>query len=1101
MRWLRRWWPVVAAIILMVVGGLRLRFDVEVLNLLPRQLPEVQGLRLYNEHFSDARELVVTVAGPDRETAAHAAQTIGESLRIRPNLVSQAHWKTPWQEDPGQLGSLLGYLWKNAPPGELEQLAERLQPARVEDELVASRERLAFSFSPDEIARLSFDPLRLSELPWMADRAPAIEGHDAMFASADGKFRLVFLEAASGLTNYRECIEWFDAIKQHVAALQSGGHLPSSVDVRYTGRPAFLAEISAGMQRDMTRSVLGTGAIVALLFWWAHRRWKPMIWLMGLLLAALGMTLTLGGLIYGALNVMSVGFAAILLGVAVDYGMVLYQAWRHGETAEGITSHTSARRGVLWSTLTTATAFLMLNLSGLPGLAQLGTIVAVGVLVGGGLILWLFMLPFRNEPPPAPPPDLTDQDRRRNHRFSRFFTVGSWVTTLLIAAAAAVVLWNGLPPLDRSPDSLRPRRSQAHTTLERITEEMGNRQHADWLLISGPNEDEVGEVLEKAERELRTAQAEGRIEGFTLPTGIWPRPTHQATNRPALEAILGEWKDVRASVIAAGFTSNALMLADEVIQGLGTRVKATTPWPSRSEPAAWALDKFAARTTTNIIALGLVYPTTNSNAPELSLSASLTGQTYLVGWDRLGQAMARLIQREMLQVIIPTGVVLIVCLAFAFRGLGEVLLSLGSLAFSLLALCTLMKLLGWTWNLMNMMAVPLLLGIGVDYSIHMQLALRRNNGDIRLSRESVGRALLLCAATTMTGFGSLALSSNGGLASLGKVCASGVLVSYGTATFLLPGWWRGLRHRQLPPFRGGLEGAPSPASPSAFYGAALWSLGLRIARHLPRRVVLALSHAGAAGYWLLAPHRRRVVVENLLPVVGDHTRAKRIARKVFQGFATKLTDLWRYESGLPIDNEFGELTGKEHLLAALEKGQGVLLVTPHLGNWEFGAPLLTRNEIPLHVVTLAEPDERLTELRRASRARWNIETVVIGNNPFGFVELIRRLEEGATVALLVDRPVKATEVSVELFGRQIPASAAPAELARATGCVILPVYIVREAGHYKACALKPIDYDRPTLRDPEARRQLTGQIMRAFEPAIRQYPEQWFHFVPVWQKP
>ena len=92
-------------------------------------------------------------------------------------------------------------------------------------------------------------------------------------------------------------------------------------------------------------------------------------------------------------------------------------------------------------------------------------------------------------------------------------------------------------------------------------------------------------------------------------------------------------------------------------------------------------------------------------------------------------------------------------------------------------------------------------------------------------------------------------------------------------------------------------------------------------------------------------------------------------------------------------------------------------MTPHLGNWEFGAPLLTRQGVTMQVVTLAEPDEALTQLRKASRERRNIETVVIGADPFGFVELIRRLEDGATVALLIDRPAAATATDVELFGR------------------------------------------------------------------------------------
>jgi KDO2-lipid IV(A) lauroyltransferase len=178
----------------------------------------------------------------------------------------------------------------------------------------------------------------------------------------------------------------------------------------------------------------------------------------------------------------------------------------------------------------------------------------------------------------------------------------------------------------------------------------------------------------------------------------------------------------------------------------------------------------------------------------------------------------------------------------------------------------------------------------------------------------------------------------------------------------------------------------------------------------------------------------------------------------------------------------------------------LLLLTPHLGNWEFGAPLLAKRGVKLLVITLTEPQERLTQLRQASRARWGIETLVIGSNPFAFVEIIRRLESGETVALLVDRPPEASAVMVELFGKQFRASIAPAELARASGCALLPVYLPRTERGYAAHILPEIPYDRAALRASDARHRLTQEIMRAFEPAIRQHPDQWYHFVPIWPK-
>jgi lauroyl/myristoyl acyltransferase len=63
---------------------------------------------------------------------------------------------------------------------------------------------------------------------------------------------------------------------------------------------------------------------------------------------------------------------------------------------------------------------------------------------------------------------------------------------------------------------------------------------------------------------------------------------------------------------------------------------------------------------------------------------------------------------------------------------------------------------------------------------------------------------------------------------------------------------------------------------------------------------------------------------------------------------------------------------------------------------------------------------------------------------------------------------------------------------------LLGVVVAREADGYAARILPEFTYDRAALGNRENRQKLTQQILSAFEPEIRRYPEQWFHFVPVW---
>ena len=256
----------------------------------------------------------------------------------------------------------------------------------------------------------------------------------------------------------------------------------------------------------------------------------------------------------------------------------------------------------------------------------------------------------------------------------------------------------------------------------------------------------------------------------------------------------------------------------------------------------------------------------------------------------------------------------------------------------------------------------------------------------------------------------------------------------------------------------------------------------------------------AAQYCRSNKLRREVVIENLLPPLSfDGAAAEKTCRELYRQFGLKLADLWRYEAGCKLDAVAVQAGEWERFEAARNRGPGLLLLTPHLGNWEFGAPFLRERDVSLLVITQAEPQSAFTKLREASRAHWGIETLVIGENPFAFVEVIRRLDQGAVVALLVDRPPAASAVTVKLFGHRFSASMAPAELARASGCALLPVCIPRVENGYTVEVYPEIVYDRAALGSREARANLTQEIMKQFEPVIRKHLNQWFHFVPLWK--
>src|SRR5687768_12090005 len=120
----RFWWCLL--LIPIVIGVARLRFDVEILNLLPAEVPAVQGLKIYQENFANARELIITLEGDDPDRLEVVTRELAARLRAETNLVAQLTWQPAWLEYPGQSAELVAYLWLNQMPDAVRALTNRL---------------------------------------------------------------------------------------------------------------------------------------------------------------------------------------------------------------------------------------------------------------------------------------------------------------------------------------------------------------------------------------------------------------------------------------------------------------------------------------------------------------------------------------------------------------------------------------------------------------------------------------------------------------------------------------------------------------------------------------------------------------------------------------------------------------------------------------------------------------------------------------------------------------------------------------------------------------------------------------------------------------
>jgi predicted RND superfamily exporter protein len=798
-----RHWLWLLLLPLVAAGLWRLEFKTKVLDLLPGEEPVVRGLDLYQEHFAAGRELMITLQSTDAEKTAAMAEGIAQHLRAATNLVAHAWWQIPWNESPTQAGEILAWLRMSDSPALFESMAHGLADENLPPILAATKETLATSLSPTDLALGGFDPYRLVKLPdfsSMQQIAP-VSGGGGMFASSDGRFRVVYVSAARDLPDYRACTQWCGEIEEILQSLRSSHPEWSDVTLRYTGRPQFEMEISRDMRRDIKGSILGTALIIGLLFWIAHRRWIPLLWLLTLLGLILVTTLALGSLILGPINIISMGFAAILLGLAVDYALVHYQEALAHPTATIPEIRRAIAPSILWAAATTISAFLVLNLCGLPGLAQLGSLVAIGVSLSAIVMVLVYLPPlFRDRA--SRPAAIGVMPPNTETTSSPHFTGNPKLRllTLLLASTALGIVYLKPPAIDRTANALRPTHSEASNALAEMRRQLKLEEEPLWVILTGKNERQIFDNLKRADTALAVARRNGVISRYLLPTALWPNPDHWTSNTPTAKGVGARFETMRNAALREGFTEDSMDLTREMLAAFSRFGQSTNiAWPT-APASRWLLDFFTVRTTNQWLVMGLAYSTPgtrNLNAATV-LPGTGDGTILVTGWELLGDRMISRAEQHMWRVLVPMALLVFATLLLAFRSVVEIALGIGVLLTSGLILLSVMSLTGWSWNLFNLMALPLILGTGVDYSIFMQLALRRHRGNLTAVHRSVGRALLLCGATAVAGFGSLAWAGNEGLSSFGRVCAVGILANMLISVCLLPAWWTRFKRETTP---------------------------------------------------------------------------------------------------------------------------------------------------------------------------------------------------------------------------------------------------------------------------------------------------------------
>jgi predicted RND superfamily exporter protein len=216
------------------------------------------------------------------------------------------------------------------------------------------------------------------------------------------------------------------------------------------------------------------------------------------------------------------------------------------------------------------------------------------------------------------------------------------------------------------------------------------------------------------------------------------------------------------------------------------------------------LDRYLAQTETGWKAVVYLYPPAKiwrrEAPPEVhNLADSLGPQVVLTGANVVSGFLRSRVLRDAVEAAILGFVIVAALLWLDYRRLGDTVLTLVPLCVGIVWMLGGMVALGENMNFMNIFVTTMIIGIGVDYGIHMTHRYRelggRSEGEVRQGLIETGKAIVLAALSTVVGFGSLSLSHYPGLRSMGKVAILGAVSTAVVAITLLPAYLE-LRRRQ-----------------------------------------------------------------------------------------------------------------------------------------------------------------------------------------------------------------------------------------------------------------------------------------------------------------
>ncbi|REK17922.1 MAG: hypothetical protein DWQ37_05220 [Planctomycetota bacterium] len=801
----------------------------------------------YIEEFGDEDDAVVVVEGADREQVVPVLEEISATLAREDRLfhavlhevdLGKIRSKGLHYLSPEELAGIEHFLHEVGPllAGDWSSLSVSHMASGLLHEIETSGSDVQRSAAArDKLRRLANSlgaafgqrGRYLSPWPEMPSGFSVLSELNSEYLLAnEGKLGFVLLRLARGEDSFNHCTEACDALRDLIA--QARVRHPD-VEIGLTGLPIMENDEMRSSQSSMfwasMVSMVGVGFLFVAGFGGArHALLANAILLVGMALAFGYTTLAVGHL-----NILSVTFTVTLIGIGIDYG--IYYVARYlqmrGENADCRTAllETSRHAGPAIATgaVTTAIAFFAAGLTSFKGVAELG------VIAGGGILLCAFaeltLLPACIW--------LVDRGGL-GVRMPKPLGVHRWISpltrlprvTLVVCVGGTLFVSLGIGRLWYD-NNLLNMQAEGMESVELERKLLSEANRSVWYALSIADSRE--ELLQRKQEFLKLASVERTDEIVSrLPLdeevkkpiiGRIGQRLSQLPERPPLITVdtpdrLGQVLGRVQNLLAQSRYDEKCVRQLETVRDLLRRLPAADCYalltrfqqemagdllsrlhilrsianpqpPTLTDLPASLVDRFVGHNGKHLLKIYGRGDIWDSAALRRFVTEVRSVDPHVTGNPLQAHEASIEMKESYQEAAIYAMLVIISVLVLDFKNLQHALLAAVPLGVGVLQMFGLLGLLDIPLNPANLIALPLILGIGVDYGVHIVHEFRETKGPYRMS-PGTAVAVLVDALTTLVGFGSLMIASHQGLQSLGRVLTLGVTCCLFTSLVMLP---------------------------------------------------------------------------------------------------------------------------------------------------------------------------------------------------------------------------------------------------------------------------------------------------------------------------